>query len=298
MGRGSQKFSPHPPNHFVSKYIDIMRKTVLITGTSSGIGGALVEHFSKENWNIAATMRSPEKHKDLARFDNVKLYQLDVVDKDSIKEAIDAAINDFGKIDVLVNNAGYGAVGIFEKATDEQIRKQFDVNVFGVMNVIREILPHFRERKDGTIINITSIGGLITFPIYSVYHASKWAVDGFSESLHFELKPLGIRVKNIEPGAIKTDFYSRSQDLFINNNITDYDRYEQVCLKNIQERGEDAPPPSIVAKKVLKAANSKSFKLRYPVGNRAPLMLFIRRILPNSWFFAIVRSVLERGFSK
>ena len=275
-----------------------MRKTAIITGTSSGIGRAIVEHFSKGNWNVAATMRSPEKHQDLAKFDNVKLYKLNVEDKDSIKNAIHAAINDFGKIDVIVNNAGYGAVGIFEKATDEQIRKQFDVNVFGVMNVIREILPHFRERKEGTIINITSVGGLITFPIYSVYHTTKWAVDGFAESLHFELKPLGIRVKNIEPGVIKTDFYSRSQDLFKNSNITDYDKYERVCYKNTQKASEDAPPPSVVAKKVFKAANSKSFKLRYPVGNQSPLLLFIRRILPNSWFFASVRSVLEKGFSK
>ena len=275
-----------------------MRKTVLITGTSSGIGRAMLEHFAEAHWNVAATMRSPDKHQDLANLDNVKLYKLDVADKASIKEAIKAAIKDFGKIDVIVNNAGYGAVGIFEKATDEQIRKQFDVNVFGVMNVIREILPHFRERKDGTIINITSIGGLITFPIYSVYHATKWAVDGFAESLHFELKPLGIRVKNIEPGAIKTDFYSRSQDLFMNSNIYDYDTYEEVCLENIQAVAANAPPPSIVAKKVLQAANSKSFKLRYPVGNQTPLLLFIRRILPNSWFFPIIRNVFERGFRK
>lgn len=275
-----------------------MKKTVLITGTSSGIGRAIAEHFSRENWNVAATMRSPEEQQDLARFDNVKLYKLDVVDKESIKLVIQAAINDFGKIDVIVNNAGYGAVGIFEKATDEQIRKQFDVNVFGAMNVIREILPHFRERKDGTIINITSVGGLVTFPVYSVYHATKWALDGFGESLHFELKPLGIRVKNIEPGAIKTDFYTRSRELFKNDNITDYDRYEQVCLKNILSAGADAPPPSVVAKKVFQAANSKSYKLRYPVGNQSPLMLFVRRVLPNSWFFGLVRSVLEKGFRK
>lgn len=273
-----------------------MKKTVLITGTSSGIGKATVIYFAEKGWNVAATMRTPHKETELNKLPNVRLYALDVTDETSIKTAIDSAIADFGDIDVIVNNAGYGAVGIFEKATPEQIQKQFDTNVFGVMNVTRQILPHFRQKRSGTIINVTSMGGLITFPIYSVYHGTKWAIEGWSEALSYELKPLGIKVKTIEPGAIRTDFYDRSQDLFQNAAITDYDNYERVTLDNSQEAGETAPGPKVVAKEIFNAATEANFSIHHPVGGQAPLLLLLRRILPLSWFMGIVRSVVEKGF--
>lgn len=275
-----------------------MKKTVLITGTSSGIGKAAVLYFAAKGWNVAATLRKPENETEFRNLPNVKLYRLDVMDTTSIQTAIAQAIQDFGDIDVIVNNAGYGAVGIFEAATPAQIQRQFDTNVFGVMNVIREILPHFRARKNGTIINVTSMGGLITFPIYSVYHGTKWAVEGFSEALQYELRPFNIKVKCIEPGAIKTDFYERSQDLFAKEGLTDYDAYVKATLANTQKAGADAPGPQVVADKIFKAANDPSFRLRYPVGSQSPVLLFIRRILPLSWFTAIVRSQVEKGFSK
>jgi NAD(P)-dependent dehydrogenase (short-subunit alcohol dehydrogenase family) len=271
-------------------------KTALITGTSSGIGKATVKYFAENGWNVAATMRSPEKETELNKLPNVNLYRLDVTDEASISAAINAVIADFGGIDAIVNNAGYGGVGVFEAATKEQIQRQFDTNVFGVMNVIRGILPHFRAKKDGTIINVTSMGGLITFPIYSVYHGTKWAVEGFSEALSFELRPLGIRVKNIEPGAIKTDFYDRSQDLFKKEGLTDYDNYTAVAFANSQKAGEDAPGPEVVAKKIFKTANARNWTLRYPVGSQSPVLLALRRMIPLSWFHGIVRSVVEKGF--
>jgi NAD(P)-dependent dehydrogenase (short-subunit alcohol dehydrogenase family) len=273
-------------------------KTVLITGTSSGIGRATVKYFSEKGWNVAATMRSPEKENELGKLPNVKLYKLDVLDSASIESTINATINDFGGLNVVVNNAGYGAVGIFEAASDEQIRRQFDTNVFGVMNVIRAILPHFREKRNGTIINVTSMGGLITFPIYSVYHGTKWAVEGFSEALQFELRPFNIRVKNVEPGAIKTDFYDRSMDLFKKEGLTAYDHYQEVVYSKTQKAGETAPGPEVVAKKIFKAATDNNFKMRYPVGSGAPMLIFLRRFIPLSWFHAIVRMVLETGLKK
>jgi short-subunit dehydrogenase len=197
---------------------------------------------------------------------------------------------------VVVNNAGYGATGIFEKSTDEQVRLQFDTNVFGLMNVTREALRYFRNAKNGTIINITSMGGLITFPFYSVYHGTKWAVEGFSESLAFELRHLNIKVKCVEPGAIKTDFYDRSMDLFKNPSITDYDRYEEVVYKNTQQAGQNAPGPEVVALTVYKAATDNSNKLRYPVGGLSPILLMLRKLLPLSWFTKIVTSQVEKGF--
>lgn len=133
------------------------KQTILITGASSGIGKITAKYFAERGWNVAATMRTPEKETELKQVSGIKLYQLDVTDDESIGKAIGSAVKDFGKIDVLLNNAGYGAVGVFEKATREQIQKQFDTNMFGVMNVTRQILPYFREQKGGTIINVSSI---------------------------------------------------------------------------------------------------------------------------------------------
>lgn len=271
-------------------------KTIFITGTSTGIGRAAVKYFSDKGWQVAATMRNPSAEKEMTTWKGVKVYPLDVTDTSSIAKAIEHALNDFGSIDAICNNAGYGAVGIFEKATDQQIRQQFETNVFGCMNVIRAILPYFRKRKSGTIINVTSMGGLITFPLYSLYHSTKWAMEGFSESLAYELKPLGIKVKCIEPGAIRTDFNSRSQDLFVNTSITDYNAYEQTVYKNTQAAAATAPGPEVVATAIYQAANDGKWKLRYAVGGQGPLLLFIRRIVSNSVFFGIVRSVVERGY--
>jgi NAD(P)-dependent dehydrogenase (short-subunit alcohol dehydrogenase family) len=273
-----------------------MKKTILITGTSSGIGKAAVRLFSAKGWNVAATMRRPEQEIELGQLPNVRLYKLDVMDENSIQTALQDILKDFGGLDAIVNNAGYGAVGIFEAATPEQIRKQFDTNVFGVMNVIRAVLPHFRAKRNGTIINITSMGGPITFPIYSVYHGTKWAVEGFSEALQFELRYFNIRVKCVEPGAIKTDFYDRSMDLFKKEDLTDYDAYQEVAYRNSQQAGYNAPGPEMVARKIYQAANDSSFRLRYPVGKEAPSLLVLRRLIPLSWFTFMVRMVVEKGF--
>lgn len=276
-------------------------QTVFITGSSSGIGKATALYFARKGWNVAATMRAPAKETELSKLPNVKLFRLDVLDTDSIRQALTDAQTTFGGIDVLVNNAGYGAVGVFEAATAEQVQRQFDTNVFGVMNVIREILPYFRQKRNGPgsrpcIINVTSMGGLITFPIYSIYHGTKWAVEGFTEALSFELRPFNIRVKNIEPGAIKTDFYDRSQDLLQKQGLTAYDDYVRVTLANSQKAGADAPGPEVVAEKIFVAANDQSFRLRYPVGSQSPWLLTIRRIIPLSWFHGLIKGVVEKGF--
>jgi len=190
-----------------------MEKVVLITGASSGIGNESAKLFQSKNWKVAATMRSPEKAEDLQRIVDIACIRLDVTDPESIRSAIKESLEKFGRIDAVVNNAGYGLVGPFEAATDEQIERQFQTNVFGLMNVCREILPYFREQKRGFIVNVASLGGRVSFPFYSIYNSTKWAVEGFSEALRYELEPLHIRVKIIEPGPIKTDFYDRSQDL-------------------------------------------------------------------------------------
>lgn len=270
-----------------------MKKTVLITGASSGIGKRTAMYFQSMGWNVAATMRKPEQERELGSLPGIKLYPLDVLDENSIASAIEKAVRDFGQIDVIVNNAGYGTLGAFEAASIEQIQKQFDTNVFGLMSVIRAILPYFRKRRGGVIINISSVGGNVTFPLYSLYHATKWAVEGFSESLRYELGALNIRVKIVEPGPIKTDFYSRSLDVFKKDGLTDYDDYVDRVTKKMQNFERGAVDALVVAKRIFKAANDGSGRLRYSAGGGAPLLLFLRRILPNRIFFSIVRKAVE-----
>jgi NAD(P)-dependent dehydrogenase (short-subunit alcohol dehydrogenase family) len=269
-----------------------MAKTVFITGSSSGIGQATAQHFQRQGWNVVATMRDPEKAQAWLNQPGMIGLRLDVTDIDSIRSACSEAISRFGAIDVLVNNAGYGLVGPFEASTPQQVERQIATNVAGLMNVTREIIPQFRQRRDGVIINVSSVGGRLTFPLYSVYHATKWAVEGFSEALVYELAPFDIRVKIIEPGPIKTDFYDRSIDLMTKSGLTAYDHFVAKAMPVMQRVGATAPGPEIVAKAIFKAATDGSRRLRYPVNARALLML--RWLLPTRLFMAIVRSQVAK----
>lgn len=186
-------------------------KTMLITGASTGFGEAVARHFSNAGWNVLATMRNPAAASpELLASSGVVVSRLDVQVQQSIDDAIVDGIARFGKIDVVVNNAGYGLFGVFEGVSRDAIQAQFDVNVFGAMNVVRSILPHFRANGAGMIINVSSGAGAIGFPMASIYSASKFAMEGWSEGLSYELRSLGIKVKIIEPGgAMKTNFMAR-----------------------------------------------------------------------------------------
>jgi NAD(P)-dependent dehydrogenase (short-subunit alcohol dehydrogenase family) len=265
-----------------------MAKTVFITGSSSGIGRATGELFQQRGWNVAATLRQPDKAGTWVNQAQTIVVRLDVTDAASVRSAVDETIAKFGAIDVVVNNAGYGLVGAFEASDAQQVERQLTTNVTGLMNVTRQIIPHFRERRAGVIINVASMGGRLTFPFYSVYHATKWAVEGFSESLVYELEPFNIRVKIIEPGAIKTDFYDRSQVLASKPGLTAYDELLAKAMPVVQRVGATAPGPAIVAQTIFKAATDGTWRLRYPVNSKAILML--RRVLPTRLFMAIVRS--------
>jgi short-subunit dehydrogenase len=267
-----------------------MNKVILITGASSGIGKETAKLFQTKNWKVAATMRAPEKAEDLQKIADVECLQLDVTDINSIKSAIGKTLEKFGRIDAVVNNAGYGLIGAFESATPEQIEKQFQTNVFGLMNVCREILPIFREQKKGIIVNVASVGGRITFPFYSLYHATKWAVEGFSESLQYEIEQFNIRVKIIEPGPIKTDFYDRSQDLTRREGLTAYDYFIDKALPNMQKAGADAPDGSVVAQTIYEAVTDGTKKMRYGVNTKG--ILTARKFLPDSLFFRIVKGAI------
>jgi NAD(P)-dependent dehydrogenase (short-subunit alcohol dehydrogenase family) len=262
--------------------------TIFITGASSGIGRATARLFQERGWKVAVAVRDPAAVADLAALERVRAYRLDVTEGPSVEAAIAAAVADFGGVDVLVNNAGYAALGPFEAASEEQLRRQFETNVFGLMRVTRAILPHFRARRAGAIVNVSSIAGQLTLPLYSLYHASKWAVEGFSESLAYELRPFGIKVRLIEPGSIKTDFYGRSMDFARKPGLDDYEAWAGPVLAAMDRTVAGAPGPELVARRIWRAAGSRGGKLRYLVGREAALVL-LKRWIPNSWFFALIR---------
>lgn len=264
-----------------------MSNTILITGASTGIGQATAELFFEKGWNVVATMRTPKTTRNDPRW---LVTRLDVTDPASVEKALAESIARFGRVDVLLNNAGYPLWGIFESMSEEKIKRQFETNVFGLMRCCKAILPHFRKNGAGTLINVTSMGGRVTFPFYSAYHGTKWAADGFSESLQFELRPLGIKVKIIEPGAIKTDFYDRSADFVHDRSLTAYNALVDKAKPKYDKTGAKGAPPSLVAEAIFKAATDDSWTLRYVVGADAKSLLMMRSLVPNSTYQAIVRS--------
>lgn len=270
-----------------------MDATVLITGASSGIGEAAARHFQAHGWNVVATMRTPEKGQELAALEGVSVLRLDVNDPVSIDEAVTATLDRFGRLDVLVNNAGYALVGPFEAMDDEQIRRQFETNVFGLMRVTRAVLPILREQRSGTIVNVASIGGRLAFPLYSPYHGTKWAVEGFSESLQYELEPFGIRVRIVEPGPIRTDFYDRSMEVVGTDGFGVYDAFVEQAMSTMNAYGPQGRPPEDVAEVIWHAATSSSRRMRYPVGTKG--LLVLRRLLPDRLFMALMRRIVLHG---
>lgn len=256
-----------------------MRKTVLITGCSSGIGRATAKLFQAEGWNVVATMRSPEKYDELKELPNVLVSELDVTRSETIRSTLMKSIDVFGGIDVLVNNAGYGAYGPLEAFDREGIQRQFDTNVLGLIEMTKAILPFMRESGAGSIINISSMGGRVTFPLGSLYHASKFAVEGFSEALQFELEPLGIRVKLIEPGIVKTDFGGRSFDFRNNEALREYQPTVEKLNGGFSAIAEEfgVLESADVAKTIYRAAIDESSRLRIAIGEDAKAFIKARQ---------------------
>jgi NAD(P)-dependent dehydrogenase (short-subunit alcohol dehydrogenase family) len=248
-------------------------KTILITGASTGMGRDMAERFSKEGWQVAATMRNPDRDgAALAALPGVKTYALDVTDTTSIQSAVKAAEDDFGGLDVLVNNAGVGLVGPMEGASEAQIAQQIAVNLAGPVHVTRAVLPGMRARKSGTIVNITSIGGRITMPHNALYHSMKWGLEGLTEALAYELRPFGIAVKAVAPGGVKTDFAGRSLNRADPSVDPDYGRQMQAFIKAATGRSEGWSEPSVVSDVVYEAVTDGTDKIRYLAGEDAKAM--------------------------
>jgi len=268
-----------------------MTQTVLITGTSTGIGRETARLFHSKGWNVIATMRKPEAGAELAALDHVLVTCLDVTDSTSITEAVAAGIDRFGRIDALVNNAGYGAYGPLEAFDTAGIRRQFDTNVIGLLEVTKAVLPHMRARKSGTIVNISSIGGKMTFPLGTLYHGTKFAVEGLSEALHYELEAIGIRVKIVEPGMIETDFGGRSFDFRNDESLAQYQHAVKKLLAGFQSTIEaGGSKPIVVAEVIYTAVTDGTSTLRYTAGDDAAQYMANRKALDDETFIGGVKS--------
>src|SRR6266446_3520702 len=201
-----------------------MPKTIVITDTSTGLDKLTAKYFAQQGWNVAATMRTPEKERELTAYDNICLFKLDVTDRAQVATAIEQASASFGRIDVIVNNAGMGAYGPLEFAEESTIDWQFAVNVRGPILVMRVFLPHFRAKRGGMFINISSLMGVTTAtPTGSLYNMSKFALEGLTEALYYELKPLNIELRLIEQGGSRGNNFLDNIIWNTNAEIKDYD---------------------------------------------------------------------------
>lgn len=269
-----------------------MTGTIFITGASSGIGRATAHHFQRNGWTVVATMRNPAQAGDLADLPRVLVTPLDVTDGASVSAAVKAALATFGRIDVLLNNAGYGAYGPLEAFDMDGIRRQFDTNVLGLLETTKAVLPAMRRAGQGVIVNISSIGGRVTFPLGALYHGTKFAVEGISESLHYELGPLGIRVKIVEPGMTATDFAGRSFDFRHDPQLVEYqpviDRFLSVL--GGPEMAAAASAPSVAAEVIWTAATDGTDQLRYTSGADAAGLMAARTAQSDEAFLSGIKA--------
>lgn len=269
------------------------KQTVLITGTSSGFGRACARYFAKRDWNVIATMREPKGEKELKLIPEILVTKLDVTDCATISKSIKAGIARFGRIDAVINNAGFGLFGLFEATPVNKVREQFEVNVFGVMDVIRELLPHFRKNKRGLILNVSSGAGVFALPMISLYCASKFALEGFSESLSYELASQNIRVKIIEPGGVlSTNFGKRSgSEAARNTPLMDYDAFVAATNEVFAGlRAKRLATEEDVAKVIFDAATDGTDRLRYVATPDIEPLVKARRETSEPDYIAHMRS--------
>ena len=269
-------------------------KVAIVTGSSSGIGYETALVLARNGFRTYATMRNLEKAKaisDISKSEKLSLHtiKLDVTDEKSVNDAIKTIKSDAKRIDVLVNNAGYGLTGSLEDLSMSEIKAQYETNVFGLIRVTQAVLPIMREQKSGIIVNISSIGGKMAIPLQSPYHGTKFAVEGLSESIAYELEPFGIKVVIIEPGAIKTNFDTGMVVAQKNQNPSSpYYKSMQKLQSSINSVFKNGTPPTKVAEVILNAITTPNPNLRYTVGDDAALLAQKRRELPDSEFQNLV----------
>lgn len=259
-------------------------KTILITGATLGIGNSIALYLSRNNYYVYATGRNIIDKQDTA---NLKWLYLDVSDSETIKKAIDQIINKNTTIDVLINNAGIGCIAALEEISQEMTKEVFEVNFFGLLEVSQQVIPYMREQKSGYIINISSLGGLFGLPFQGVYSASKFAVEGLTESMSMELKQFGIKCVLIEPGDYKTNIH-QSRKICIHKNSAYY-KYANHVSQQMNESVLEGNEPNEIAKLILKILKTKKPKLRYTVGAfMQKITKNVKKIVSNRFFEKII----------
>ena len=273
-----------------------MKKVVIITGASRGFGELIAKKFQKEKFQVIATMRNVDSSPSLMELDNVDIKKLDVTNKSDIKNVVDFTIKKYGRIDILINNAGYGAFGLLEEASEQEIRNQFDVNYFGLIDCIRGVLPQMRKQKDGVIINISSIAGRFGLPFTSLYNSSKFAVEGLTECLHYELSLFGIDIKTVAPGSFRTGFHD-SVNFTENEKKEELDDIRENLKKALEEGIKNEPPfpfgfgnSDDVANFVFKQSITKS-KVSNFIGRDTKIINFSIKIFGRELLFKIIKKL-------
>ncbi|MEO3405042.1 SDR family oxidoreductase [Mucilaginibacter sp. CAU 1740] len=253
-------------------------KTIFITGASSGLGKATAMLFLTQGWRVIATMRDPGAAKEFQRSERLIILPLDVTDAEQIKLTVEQLTAEFD-VDVVFNNAGYGISGPLEAVTEFQLQRQIETNLLGPIRVTQAFIPYFRKKGSGLFITTTSVGGLVGFPFSSLYHATKWGLEGWSESMSFELRKLGISIKTVAPGAIQTDFINRSYDWALH---PAYQHWMDRFTANVS--GTVFAPPEKIAQVVFEAATDGKNQLRYLAGDDTKMLYNKRLELGNDGF--------------
>jgi NAD(P)-dependent dehydrogenase (short-subunit alcohol dehydrogenase family) len=270
------------------------KKVVLITGASAGIGKETALYLAGHGYVVYGAARRTDKMSDLVE-KGIRAIPMDVTDEDSINHGFAQLIEREGRIDVLVNNAGFGSYGAVEDVTIPDAKYQMDVNVFGAARLIKKVLPYMRAQRSGKIVNISSIGGKIATPFGGWYHASKFALEGLSDSLRNEVRPFGIDVIVIEPGGIKSEWSGLAFDSLIKvSGKTAYKEQAGQIAGAFQETEGNNPGPILIAELILKAIETRQPKARYSAGYMAKPALFMRKILSDSMFDKMTMSQVRR----
>ena len=271
-----------------------MKKVVIITGASRGFGELIAKKFQKENFQVIATMRNINSSPSLKKLENLDIKKLDVTVKSDIKNVVDYTVEKYGRIDILINNAGYGAFGFLEEASDEEIRNQFNVNYFGLIDCIKGVLPQMRKQKDGVIVNISSIAGRFGLPFTSLYNSSKFAVEGLTECLHYELSLFGIDIKTVAPGSFRTGFHD-SINFTEDEKKEDLDVVRENLKKALEDGIKNEPPFPFgfgnnddVADFVFKQSITKS-KVSNFIGRDTKIINFFIKIFGRELLFKIIK---------
>ncbi|MGD1840019.1 MAG: oxidoreductase [Thermonemataceae bacterium] len=270
-----------------------MNKVALITGVSSGIGKETAKLMVKNGFKVYGASRRMSKMSTLES-EGVRLLEMDLTVEESIQQTVTQVLSEEKRLDVLVNNAGYGSYGALEDVPIEEAKYQFEVNIFGLARLIQLVLPQMRQQQSGRIINISSIGGSFGEPHGAWYHATKFALEGLSDSLRMELKQFGIEVVIIKPGAIKTEWNTIARNKLVEvSGKTTYKKLVHKHYKMLESADKQGSQPIVVAKSILKAATVANPKTRYAVGKGAKLLLFIRSVSPDKLFDKLLLSQIK-----